>query len=212
MGPTSMAGSCGRPLRGACGRGLVVAWTTTRNIAGRSVRPGPLIVTRQARELHGVLRWRSASRSCVRRHFRADQRHRPAPTERPPGYLQRAVDLARRQADRYSQWASVDPVTLGQWWGDALGWVVVHSSADESISAPGPRRGGIVPSRSTARAPSSFRAEDPSHRALPVSGSTRRTGCGWCRSSCAGSGWRRRWPSTSSSVGTSARAGRSAAR
>jgi hypothetical protein len=26
---------------------------------------------------------------------------------------------------------SVDPATLGQWWADALGWVVVHSSADE---------------------------------------------------------------------------------
>jgi catechol 2,3-dioxygenase-like lactoylglutathione lyase family enzyme len=24
-----------------------------------------------------------------------------------------------------------DPVTLGQWWADALGWVVVYSSADE---------------------------------------------------------------------------------
>lgn len=26
---------------------------------------------------------------------------------------------------------SSDPVTLGQWWADALGWVVVYSSADE---------------------------------------------------------------------------------
>jgi hypothetical protein len=26
---------------------------------------------------------------------------------------------------------SVDPVALGQWWATALGWVVVHSSADE---------------------------------------------------------------------------------
>ncbi|MER7680376.1 MULTISPECIES: VOC family protein [unclassified Streptomyces] len=24
-----------------------------------------------------------------------------------------------------------DPVALGQWWADALGWVVVHSSYDE---------------------------------------------------------------------------------
>ncbi|MFE3264138.1 VOC family protein [Streptomyces sp. NPDC059215] len=24
-----------------------------------------------------------------------------------------------------------DPVALGQWWADALGWVVVHSSDDE---------------------------------------------------------------------------------
>ena len=26
---------------------------------------------------------------------------------------------------------SADPAALGQWWADALGWVVVHSSADE---------------------------------------------------------------------------------
>ncbi|MEU6344433.1 VOC family protein [Streptomyces sp. NPDC046977] len=26
---------------------------------------------------------------------------------------------------------SVDPVALGQWWAEALGWVVVHSSDDE---------------------------------------------------------------------------------
>jgi hypothetical protein len=26
---------------------------------------------------------------------------------------------------------SADPVALGQWWATALGWVVVHSSADE---------------------------------------------------------------------------------
>jgi hypothetical protein len=26
---------------------------------------------------------------------------------------------------------SADPATLGQWWADALGWVVVHASADE---------------------------------------------------------------------------------
>jgi Glyoxalase-like domain len=26
---------------------------------------------------------------------------------------------------------SADPVALGQWWADALGWVVVSSSADE---------------------------------------------------------------------------------
>ena len=26
---------------------------------------------------------------------------------------------------------SLDPVALGQWWADALGWVVVYSSADE---------------------------------------------------------------------------------
>ena len=26
---------------------------------------------------------------------------------------------------------SVDPVALGQWWAEALGWVVVDSSAEE---------------------------------------------------------------------------------
>lgn len=26
---------------------------------------------------------------------------------------------------------SADPVALGQWWAEALGWVVVHSSEDE---------------------------------------------------------------------------------
>jgi hypothetical protein len=26
---------------------------------------------------------------------------------------------------------SVTPSALGQWWAEALGWVVVHSSADE---------------------------------------------------------------------------------
>lgn len=26
---------------------------------------------------------------------------------------------------------SVDPAALGQWWAEALGWVVVYSSADE---------------------------------------------------------------------------------
>src|SRR4051794_16641878 len=33
---------------------------------------------------------------------------------------------------------SVDPVTLGQWWAEALGWVVVHSSAEEFEIRPEP--------------------------------------------------------------------------
>ena len=33
---------------------------------------------------------------------------------------------------------SLDPVTLGRWWADALGWVVVHSSADEFEIRPAP--------------------------------------------------------------------------
>ena len=35
---------------------------------------------------------------------------------------------------------SLDPVTLGQWWADALGWVVVHSSDDEFEIRPAPDR------------------------------------------------------------------------
>ena len=35
---------------------------------------------------------------------------------------------------------STDPVTLGQWWADALGWVVVYSSADEFEIRPLPDR------------------------------------------------------------------------
>jgi hypothetical protein len=35
---------------------------------------------------------------------------------------------------------STDPATLGQWWADALGWVVVHTSADEFEIRPEPDR------------------------------------------------------------------------
>ncbi|WUD77410.1 VOC family protein [Streptomyces sp. NBC_00510] len=35
---------------------------------------------------------------------------------------------------------SVDPVALGQWWAEALGWVVVHSSDDEFEIRPEPDR------------------------------------------------------------------------
>jgi hypothetical protein len=35
---------------------------------------------------------------------------------------------------------SADPVALGQWWAEALGWVVVHSSADEFEIRPEPDR------------------------------------------------------------------------
>ncbi|WP_441248046.1 VOC family protein [Kitasatospora sp. McL0602] len=35
---------------------------------------------------------------------------------------------------------SVDPAALGQWWAEALGWVVVHSSADEFEIRPAPDR------------------------------------------------------------------------
>ncbi|MDF3143357.1 MULTISPECIES: VOC family protein [unclassified Streptomyces] len=39
---------------------------------------------------------------------------------------------------------SVDPVALGQWWAEALGWVVVHSSEDEFEIRPEPdRRPGL---------------------------------------------------------------------
>lgn len=35
---------------------------------------------------------------------------------------------------------SEDPAALGQWWADALGWVVVHSSDDEFEIRPEPDR------------------------------------------------------------------------
>ncbi|MER7894786.1 VOC family protein [Streptomyces sp. NPDC096046] len=35
---------------------------------------------------------------------------------------------------------AVDPVALGQWWADALGWVVVYSSDDEFEIRPEPDR------------------------------------------------------------------------
>jgi hypothetical protein len=35
---------------------------------------------------------------------------------------------------------SSDPVALGRWWADALGWVVVYSSADEFEIRPEPNR------------------------------------------------------------------------
>jgi len=39
---------------------------------------------------------------------------------------------------------SADPVALGQWWAEALGWVVVYSTADEFEIRPEPdRRPGL---------------------------------------------------------------------
>jgi hypothetical protein len=35
---------------------------------------------------------------------------------------------------------SVDPAALGQWWAEALGWVVVYSSEDEFEIRPEPDR------------------------------------------------------------------------
>ena len=35
---------------------------------------------------------------------------------------------------------SADPVALGQWWAEALGWVVVYSSAEEVEIRPEPDR------------------------------------------------------------------------
>ena len=35
---------------------------------------------------------------------------------------------------------SLDPVALGQWWADALGWTVVYSSTDEFEIRPEPDR------------------------------------------------------------------------
>jgi hypothetical protein len=43
------------------------------------------------------------------------------------------------------QWEQVivhalDPVALGKWWAEALGWVIVYSSADEFEIRPAPDR------------------------------------------------------------------------
>jgi hypothetical protein len=35
---------------------------------------------------------------------------------------------------------SVDPAALGQWWAEALGWVMVHTSDDEFEIRPEPDR------------------------------------------------------------------------
>lgn len=35
---------------------------------------------------------------------------------------------------------AADPETLGRWWAEALGWVVVHASADEFEIRPEPDR------------------------------------------------------------------------
>ncbi|MEV6494094.1 VOC family protein [Actinoplanes sp. NPDC051633] len=35
---------------------------------------------------------------------------------------------------------TADPAALGHWWAEALGWVVVHSSADEFAIRPAPDR------------------------------------------------------------------------
>ncbi|MGW1277558.1 VOC family protein [Streptomyces tsukubensis] len=35
---------------------------------------------------------------------------------------------------------AVDPAALGQWWAEALGWVVVHTSDDEFEIRPAPDR------------------------------------------------------------------------
>ncbi|WP_182525298.1 VOC family protein [Nocardioides dongkuii] len=35
---------------------------------------------------------------------------------------------------------AVDPAALGQWWAEALGWVVVYTSADEFEIRPEPDR------------------------------------------------------------------------
>ncbi|MEU8224606.1 VOC family protein [Kribbella sp. NPDC048915] len=39
---------------------------------------------------------------------------------------------------------SLDPVALGQWWVEALGWVVVYTSDDEYEIRPAPDRGPSI--------------------------------------------------------------------
>lgn len=62
---------------------------------------------------------------------------------------------------------SLDPAALGQWWAQALGWVVVHSSDDEFEIRPGPDRlPGLdfvrvnEPKRSKSRLHLDFRPDD----------------------------------------------------
>lgn len=62
---------------------------------------------------------------------------------------------------------STDPVALGRWWADALGWVVVHSSADElEIRSEPDRTPGLdfvrldEPKQSKSRLHLDFRPDD----------------------------------------------------
>ncbi len=62
---------------------------------------------------------------------------------------------------------STDPVALGQWWADALGWVVVYSSADElEIRAEPDRTPGLdfvrldEPKKAKSRLHLDFRPDD----------------------------------------------------
>lgn len=62
---------------------------------------------------------------------------------------------------------SLDPAALGQWWAQALGWVVVHKSDDEFEIRPGPDRlPGLdfvrvnEPKRSKSRLHLDFRPDD----------------------------------------------------
>lgn len=62
---------------------------------------------------------------------------------------------------------STDPAALGQWWADALGWVVVYSSADEfEIRAEPDRTPGLdfvrpdEPKKAKSRLHLDFRPDD----------------------------------------------------
>ncbi|MFD4698810.1 VOC family protein [Streptomyces niveus] len=51
---------------------------------------------------------------------------------------------------------AADPVALGRWWRDALGWVVVNETAEESEVRPAPDRMpglffGVVPDGRTVK-------------------------------------------------------------
>ncbi len=55
---------------------------------------------------------------------------------------------------------AADPAALGQWWADALGWVVVYSSADEFEIRPEPDR---LPGIDFIPAGGSKKAKSPLH-------------------------------------------------
>lgn len=55
---------------------------------------------------------------------------------------------------------SADPVALGQWWAEALGWVVVHSSDEEFEIRPEPDR---LPGLDFIRLDEGKQAKSPLH-------------------------------------------------
>src|SRR5690606_39453717 len=86
-----------------------------------------------------------------RRACPAAQRHRQDPQARAarPGAVARIPSRARRRANTVAAMAveweqlivdAADPIALGRWWQEALGWVVVHQTDEEFESRPSPDR------------------------------------------------------------------------